>query len=95
MARLSAAKLKKDCCAIVVGHTIYLWGISKTNFLEDEAYLRHELQHILQYRQEGLLRFITKYLLESLRNGYYNNKFEVEARAAEILPIKEEFILIE
>jgi hypothetical protein len=30
-------------------------------------------------------RFIVKYVWESIRKGYYNNKYEAEARAAELL----------
>jgi uncharacterized protein YjaZ len=95
IARLSAYKLNKTRCATVVGHTIYLWGISKKNFLEDKAYLNHELQHIMQYQQLGTFGFLISYVMESIRNGYYNNKFEIEAREAANLPCKAEYVLKE
>lgn len=95
IARISAYNLKKNRCAIVVGSTIYLWGINKQDFLSDERYLKHELQHIFQYHQLGVVRFVILYLIESARVGYYNNKFEVEARAAEEGDLKAEYELVE
>ncbi len=52
----------------------------------------HELEHVLQMRREGVLKFYAKYLwfyfkgLLRYRNSYlayYNIPYEVEARAAE------------
>ena len=68
---------------MVLGNTIYLHNISRQAFLENENWVKHELCHITQFKQHGYLGFIVKYLWESLKKGYYNNKFEVEARAAE------------
>lgn len=44
--------------------------------------LRHELAHVRQWRKEPLL-FPVRYALGHLRYGYYDNPFEIEARAAE------------
>jgi len=41
------------------------------------------LEHIRQYRKLGFLPFLFSYLYEWVRKGYYNNRFEVEARRAE------------
>lgn len=82
IARIAAWKLKSHSVAIVVGSTIHLHNSSSAEFLKNEKWLKHELCHIHQYRQHGLVGFIVKYLWESIRKGYYNNKFEVEARAA-------------
>jgi hypothetical protein len=83
LAYLASRKLKQPGMAVVLGSTIYLWGVSKAAFLANETWLRHELEHIRQFRQYGWVRFLYLYLWESLRKGYYNNRFEVEARAAE------------
>ena len=45
--------------------------------------IRHELCHLEQIRREGRLRFSVRYTWELLRHGYWNNKYEIEARAAE------------
>tara|TARA_R110000868_G_scaffold15596_3_gene70926 strand:- start:2675 stop:2926 length:252 start_codon:yes stop_codon:yes gene_type:complete len=45
-----------------------------------EHHRKHELIHVEQVRRLGWLRFYTSYLYESYKNGYYNNKYEVEAR---------------
>ena len=82
-ARLAAYYLGFKNVAIVFGRTIFLWNITKQNFLNDKKHLAHELCHVRQYKQYGFFCFIFLYVLESLRKGYYNNKFEVEARAAE------------
>jgi hypothetical protein len=83
LAKLAAMKLKAAKIAIVFGNTIYLHHTSREEFVNDQRWLCHELKHVEQYRQFGFIGFLTRYILESLRKGYYRNKFEVEARNAE------------
>lgn len=83
LARLAAKKLNEPKIAMVLGSKILLFGVSKSEFLGNEKWVKHEMAHIRQFKQHGFLPFIGKYLIESLRKGYYNNKFEAEARAAE------------
>jgi len=83
LAKIAARKLKSKKAAIVFGKTIYLHNISRERFLSDTRLMRHELCHVRQYQQYGFLPFLFKYLVESIRKGYTNNRFEVEARAAE------------
>ena len=85
IAKLAAKKLRKDNMAIVIGKTIHLYGSTKENFLSNEAWVKHELCHVKQYREHGFIPFIAKYLWESVRKGYFDNKFEAEARKAETL----------
>ncbi|WP_300600179.1 DUF4157 domain-containing protein [Niabella sp.] len=83
LARLAAGKLKSKNVAMVLGHTIHLYGVSQAAFLADERWVRHELKHIEQYQRYGVLRFLFKYLVQSIKYGYYNCPLEKEARAAE------------
>jgi hypothetical protein len=83
IAKMAAFKLRSARVAIVIGNTIHLHNTTKEDFLKDESWVKHELCHIMQFRKYGFFRFIYKYLLESLKHGYYNNKYEVEARSAE------------
>ena len=83
IARIAAWKLKAKQVAIVIGNTIHLHNASREEFLNNKRWLNHELEHIRQYRQYGMIWFIIMYLIESAKKGYYNNKFEVAARAAE------------
>ena len=83
IAKLAARKLKAEAVAIVIGKTIHLHNADREEFLRNERWVRHEFKHIRQFEQYGFLPFILKYLWESLRRGYVNNKFEVEARDAE------------
>jgi hypothetical protein len=83
IAYLAAIFLKQNKMAIVIGATIFLYNISRVNFENDKKHLAHELCHINQFRQYGILKFIILYLWESLKKGYWNNKFEVEARDSE------------
>ena len=85
IAKLAAAKLKSKRVAIVIGKTIHLHNTSKQNFLKDERWVKHELCHVKQFHQNGYLLFILKYLWESIKHGYFNNRYEVEARKAEEL----------
>ena len=61
LAKLAAAMLHKDNCAMVIRHTI----------------------HLMQWRQQGVVKFLLLYSWYSLRYGYYQNPFEKEARAKE------------
>ena len=83
IAKIAAKKMKADSMAIVIGSTIHLYNTSKENFISNEKWLKHEMCHIHQYRSYGFIGFIFKYLTESIRNGYENNRFEIEARLAE------------
>ena len=82
-ARIAAYSLGFKNVAIVFGKRIFLWNITKQNFLNDKKHLAHELCHVRQYKQYGFFRFLFLYTLESIRKGYYHNRFEVEARKAE------------
>ena len=83
IAKMAAFKLRSARVAIVIGDTIHLHNTTKEDFLKDERWVKHELCHIMQFRKYGFFNFIFKYLLESIKHGYYNNKYEVEARSAE------------
>jgi len=82
-AKIAAKKMKSRSVAMVLGKTIHLHNISKQDFLDDERLVKHELCHVRQYQKHGYVGFLIKYLWESYRKGYYNNKFEIEARKAE------------
>jgi hypothetical protein len=83
LAKIAAKKLRASNVAMVLGKTIHLHNTTKQNFLNDKRWLKHELCHVQQFKQHGYFMFVIKYLYESIRVGYYNNKFEVEAREAE------------
>jgi hypothetical protein len=75
--------LHSDNVAIVIGKTIHLHNVSKEDFLKDPNWVKHEICHIRQFKKHGFLPFFFKYLWESFRHGYYQNKYEIEARMAE------------
>lgn len=85
LAKIAARKLGSQSVAMVLGKTIHLYNTAKEDFLQNEKWVKHELCHVQQYRQHGFIGFIVKYVWESIHKGYYNNKFEVQARAAEEL----------
>ncbi len=82
-ARIAARKLKSTTVAAVLGNTIHLWNISREDFLKRTPWVVHELEHVRQFQRYGFVRFVVLYLWESARRGYYNNRFEVEARVTE------------
>ena len=53
------------------------------DLINNEAWYRHELAHVVQYKKYGLVGFLLRYLWYSIRYGYYNNPLEIEARLAE------------
>lgn len=85
IAKLAAVKLRSSSVAMVLGNTIHLHNASKNEFLQNQRWLKHELCHVRQFQQHGYVLFIIKYLWETVKNGYYYNRFEAEARAAEEL----------
>jgi hypothetical protein len=48
---------------------------------------RHELEHVYQVKRMGWFKFYSTYLWYSLRHGYWNNPYEIEARAMENEPL--------
>jgi hypothetical protein len=58
---------------------IYLRG-SAEDFFADADFVLHEYFHVLRQWEPRRLT-VWRYLLESLRRGYWRNRFEVEARA--------------
>jgi hypothetical protein len=83
IARVAAWKLSAPKVAIVIGNTIHLHNTHRAEFLANERWVKHELCHIQQFRRFGFMRFIIMYLWESMRKGYRQNKYEIEARQAE------------
>lgn len=83
LARIAAYKLKSNSVAMVIGKTIYLHNSSKEEFLNNERWVRHEVAHVKQYLELGVLRFLMLYLLETINKGYENNRFELEAQQKE------------
>lgn len=85
-ARIARMVLKTRAVAMVLGRGIHLSGVSRDEFLKDRKWVRHELVHIEQFRKYGMVKFLWLYLTESLKKGYYNNRFEVEAREKSDFP---------
>jgi hypothetical protein len=84
IARIAAWNLRSTQMAIVIGNTIHLHNVSKKAFLDNKSWFRHELTHIQQFKSHGYICFVCKYLYESIKHGYHNNKYEIEARNAEL-----------
>lgn len=80
LAKLAAIKLKSESVAIVFGRTIHLYNAGRGDLLSNRDWLCHELTHVQQYQHYGFTGFIVRYLAEWIKNGYYNNRFEIEAR---------------
>ena len=83
IAKIAAYRLRVPACAIVFRSTIYLCGIHRHHFLENSAWVRHEVCHVQQWKRDGIFLFFFQYIWYSLRYGYRNNPYEIEAREAE------------
>jgi hypothetical protein len=57
---------------------IYLRG-SAADFFQNTSLMLHEYCHVLKQWEPRTLT-ITRYVLECVRRGYWNNRFEIEAR---------------
>lgn len=67
--KLFAITTSKNCCR---------YSCDKS--LISHEWFNHEEIHKKQFERYGWFRFIILYLLEIIRHGYKNNKFEIEAR---------------
>jgi hypothetical protein len=85
LARIAAMKLRSGRVAMVIGKTIHLHNVTRADFLKEESWVKHELCHVQQFKKHGFVPFLAKYVWESIKHGYYSNKFEVEAREAELM----------
>jgi hypothetical protein len=83
VAKLAAKKLRSKNVAIVLGSTIHLFNVTKQEFLQNKKWVKHEMCHLEQFKRYGFFSFTIMYLWESAKKGYYNNKYEMEARMAE------------
>lgn len=86
------ARLHGRAVATTRRRRIYLRG-SAADFFGDPRLMLHEYCHVLHQWQPGTLT-LRSYLLECLRRGYWNNHFEIEARAFADLNIQRLHALI-
>jgi Domain of unknown function (DUF4157) len=72
------ARLHMRATATTRRRRIYLRG-SAASFFNDPALMLHEYCHVLKQWEPGLLT-TARYVGEWLRRGYWDNRFEIEAR---------------
>lgn len=72
------ARLHMRATATTRRRRIYLRG-SAASFFNDPALMLHEYCHVLKQWEPGLLTS-ARYVGEWLRRGYWDNRFEIEAR---------------
>lgn len=72
------ARLHVRAIATTRRRRIYLRG-SGAEFFDNPWLMLHEYWHVLKQWEPGTLT-TPRYLTECLRRGYWNNRFEVEAR---------------
>lgn len=82
-AKIAAWWLGVDNVAFTLGKTIHLYNATAQEFLHDTRWVKHELKHVEQFRRYGFISFIARYAIETIKKGYRNNKYEIEARMAE------------
>jgi hypothetical protein len=73
------ARLHGDVLATTRRGRIYLRG-SAADFWSNPSLMLHEYCHVIRQWETGELT-TPRYVRECLRRGYWNNRFEVEARA--------------
>jgi hypothetical protein len=73
------ARLHGRAVATTRRRRIYLRG-SAADFFTNPWLMLHEYCHVVYQWQPGTLS-VTRYVIECFRRGYWNNRFEIEARA--------------
>ena len=66
---------QQSAAAITLWRTVFLAPAQRP----EAELLLHELRHVHQFEER--LTFPLQYIWESLRRGYYKNRFEADARA--------------
>jgi hypothetical protein len=69
---------KSNYLAFTIGHTVY----ARSKRVLTAKIIHHELEHVEQYRREGVWSFWT-YQKETRKKGYWKNQYERDAREAE------------
>src|SRR6267143_1735905 len=64
----------------LLGASVAQVRVIEHSWFADPWLMLHEYCHVIRQWQPGSLT-AARYLLECLRRGYWNNRFEVEARA--------------
>lgn len=72
------ARLHLRALATTRRKRIYLRG-SAADFFSDPAFMLHEYCHVIRQWEPGALTTL-RYVVEWLRRGYWDNRFEIEAR---------------
>jgi hypothetical protein len=72
------ARLHLRAVATTRRRRIYLLGSAQA-FFEDPILMLHEYCHVVMQWEPGFLT-TPRYILEWLRRGYWDNRFEIEAR---------------
>ena len=62
IAKVGATLLKTNNVALTIGNTIYLHNATKKDLLENQIWLCHELVHVQQYQQLGVMKFLFIYI---------------------------------
>ncbi len=52
--------------------------------MNNESLIKHELTHIKQIEDDGIIKFSLKYTYYFIKYGYKNNPYEIEARENEL-----------
>ncbi len=82
IAKLVGRINKEDRYAMTFGRTIFI-NCKKEEFYGQPRWVKHEFTHVEQYKKEGVLSFLTKYIFYSAFHDYSNIPYEKEALAAE------------
>lgn len=74
-----------DIGAIALGSTIYFRRLDQYNphTVAGIAFLAHELKHVEQYKRDGLLKFLARYMKDFVVHRGYGEKLRYEAEANE------------
>jgi len=68
--------------AVTFGSTIFV-SCTKEDFFAEDWWVRHEMEHVKQYKKYGVPGFLKRYMLYSIFHRYVKNPFEKEALSAE------------
>ena len=80
-----------EATATTFRRSIHLQGRTAEEFVLNDTFLRHELQHAIQH--QGIKVFSLKYVIETIKKGYSKNKYEVDAEINKTQPFPKGYLL--
>ena len=78
LGKLFGAFNRSSYYAVTLGQTTY-YSCDKSYVDKDSVWMKHEDVHKEQFKKDGWIKFLTRYIWQLITKGYKNIDYEIEA----------------